>query len=106
MSASNTRPHDRTARLTFNWILRAGEGLNPCPILTPTNKPRMTVPAYPWYLAVRGDDIEQGDLFEACPVYSPPDDLAERPLPNATFRWEERDMIVLSQRCDLVKGRE
>src|SRR5439155_18491568 len=27
-------------------------------------------------------------------------------LSSATFRWEERDLIVLSQSCDLVKGRE
>lgn len=66
----------------------------------------MNTPAYPWYQAFRGDEIEQGDIFEACPVFLPPEDLAEGPLTTATFRWEERDLIVLSQSCDLVKGRE
>jgi hypothetical protein len=66
----------------------------------------MNLPAYPWYQAVRGDDIDQGDLFESCPVFLPPDDLARGALASATFRWEERDLIVLSQSCDLVKGRE
>jgi hypothetical protein len=66
----------------------------------------MSTPTYPWYQALRGDEIEQGDLFEACPVFVPPEDLAEGPLANAVFRWEERDLIVLSQSCDLVKGRE
>ena len=66
----------------------------------------MNPPAYPWYLVVRGDAIEQGDLFEKCPVFLPPDDLADGPLTDATFRWEERDLIVLSQSCDLTKGRE
>jgi hypothetical protein len=66
----------------------------------------MTAPAYPWYQTTRGDDIEQGDFFEACPVFAPPEDLAEGPLASATFRWEERDLIVLSQSCDLVRGRE
>jgi hypothetical protein len=55
----------------------------------------MAAPIYPWYLAVRGEDIEQGDLFEACPIFLPPDDLAEVPAEAAAFRWEDRDVIVL-----------
>src|SRR5262249_54197812 len=66
----------------------------------------MADPAYPWYRAVRGDDIEQGDLFEGFPVFLPPEDLAETALAEAVFRWEELDVIVMSQTCDLVKGRE
>ena len=63
-------------------------------------------PAYPWYAPVGGDDLEQGDILESCPVFLPPDNLAEE-MPSATdFRWEERDLILLSQTCDLVKGRE
>jgi hypothetical protein len=65
-----------------------------------------TVLPYPWYQVLQGDTLEQGDLFEGCPVFLPPEDLAEGPLSTATFRWEERDLIVLSQSCDLVKGRE
>ncbi|MBI3950042.1 MAG: hypothetical protein HY314_06270 [Acidobacteria bacterium] len=66
----------------------------------------MSTPAYPWYQAVSGDDIEQGDILDACPVFLPPEDLAGSSLTTATFRWEERDVIVLSQSCDMVKGRE
>jgi hypothetical protein len=66
----------------------------------------MTLTAYPWYEALQGDDVEQGDLLETCPIFLPPEDLADETLASATFRWEERDLIVLSQSCDLVKGRE
>src|SRR5689334_20349686 len=62
--------------------------------------------AYPWYEIVRGDDIGQGDILEACPVFLPPEDLAGASLTEATFRWEERDLVVMSQTCDMVKGRE
>jgi hypothetical protein len=61
---------------------------------------------YPWYRRVSGDDLKQGDVIEACPVFIPPDDLAERPLETAAFRVVERDLIVMSQSCDLVMGQE
>lgn len=67
------------------------------------------VPAYPWYGVVDGDEIEQGDIFENCPVFIPPDELtltADGKPSNADFSWQERDLIVMSQSCDLVKGRE
>ena len=64
------------------------------------------VAEYPWYDMVQGEDLEQGDLFEACPIFSPPEDLAAGRLETATFRWEERDLIVLSQSCDMAPGRE
>lgn len=63
---------------------------------------------YPWYQCVADDSIEQGDIFESCPVFIPPDNLTldiNAPS-NATFRWEKRDVIVMSQTCDLVKGRK
>ena len=53
----------------------------------------MSTPAYPWYQLVSGDDIEQGDILDACPVFLPPEDLAGHPFTTATFRWEERDVI-------------
>jgi hypothetical protein len=59
---------------------------------------------YPWYQAVTGDDLEQGDILEACPVFRPPDDLGEGQA--AFFDAEARDVIVVSQSCDMVKGRE
>ena len=68
----------------------------------------MDVAAFPWYRTVRGGDIEQGDILDGCPVFLPPDDLDldETLAAPAAFRWEQRDVIVMSQSCDLVPGRE
>lgn len=60
---------------------------------------------YPWYASINNDEIEQGDIFEDCPVFLPPEDLDVTSLDEATFEWEERDLIVMSQTCDMVKGR-
>jgi hypothetical protein len=61
------------------------------------------IPTYQWFGVVTTDDLEQGDIFEDCPTFQPPENInAER----ATIRWEERDLILMSQSCDLVKGRE
>jgi hypothetical protein len=59
---------------------------------------------YPWYATTEGDEIEQGDFFEACPVYIPSAEATGHGIVD--FEWEERDLVVLSQTCDLVKGRE
>ena len=63
---------------------------------------------YPWYCLVGGDELEQGDILENCPVFSPPSNLTLNSLEDAEadFTWEERDVIIMSQSCDLVKGRE
>src|SRR5947209_5508563 len=45
-------------------------------------------------------------MFDHCQVYLPPEDLADEAASEATFSWKERDLLVLSQSCDLVKGRE
>lgn len=60
---------------------------------------------YPWFGLVESDDLEQGDIFESCPIYFPPEDLAQN-AEKATFKWGERDLVVMSQSCDLAKGRE
>src|SRR6266566_3368492 len=65
----------------------------------------MEAEAYPWYACVTGDDLSQGDLLEACPVFVPPADLAERPLAEANVRLVERDLVVMSQTCDLAAGK-
>ena len=63
---------------------------------------------YPWYCLVNDDELEQGDILEYCPVFSPPPDLTPDSLEDgeADFTWEKRDVIIMSQSCDLVKGRE
>ena len=70
----------------------------------------MNVPnmSYPWYCLVSGDELEQEDILESCPVFSPPSNLTLNSLEvgEADFAWEERDVIIMSQSCDLVKGRE
>jgi hypothetical protein len=63
------------------------------------------IPTYPWFEAISGDELKQGDILENCPVFIPPTDLATSDRANARFTWEERDLVVLSQSCDLVKER-
>ena len=59
---------------------------------------------YPWYDIVEGNDLEQGDIIESCPVAVATE--TETPDGRWKLQWEERDLIVLSQSCDLVIGRE
>ena len=66
---------------------------------------------YPWYAIVNEDAIEQGDILRGCPVFLPPDTLPiteawEQEATIVDFEWIERDVVVVSQTCDLVKGRE
>ncbi|HUR53807.1 MAG TPA: hypothetical protein VMZ71_06730 [Gemmataceae bacterium] len=67
----------------------------------------MTGPGYPWFDLVTGDDLEQGDLLDSYPIFLPPDDLEDWEEGSAAFfTTEERNLVVISQSCDLVKGRE
>ena len=59
--------------------------------------------AYPWYTVVSGTDIQQGDIFEHCPVYSPPD--VTNPGGEAELIRTTRDLIVLTQSCDLQRDK-
>ena len=68
-----------------------------------------TVIQYKWFSIVSGDELEQGDILENCPVFQPPADLtlkAETKLNDAKFRWNDRDLIIMSQSCDISKGCE
>jgi len=62
-----------------------------------------------WYELVEGSDLEQGDIFEGCPVFRSPDEI-EWPLPDEVdgldFSIETQDVIVMSQSCDLVAGQK
>jgi hypothetical protein len=67
------------------------------------------IPEYPWFGVVDGDDLEQGDIVDSCPVFLPPNDLvvsAQAKPSSAAFIWKEQDLIVMSQSCDLEKCRE
>ncbi|MFN0166691.1 MAG: hypothetical protein ACKV22_09690 [Bryobacteraceae bacterium] len=64
--------------------------------------PPTATPYYPWYATVSGDEIEQGDIVDACPVCSPRIADIDDPNTRAQFERAERDVIVMSQSCDLV----
>ena len=61
---------------------------------------------YPWYDVVAGPDLEQGDVVESCPVFEPESTDLGNPAQRSFFAWQERSVIVLTQSCDLVAGRE
>jgi hypothetical protein len=63
------------------------------------------IPEYPWFGVVDGEEVQQGDILEGCPVFLPPKDLAVGIKQEGTFIWKDQDLIVMSQSCDLVKGR-
>jgi len=60
---------------------------------------------YPWFRpVVEGDEIQQGEIVESCPIFLPPPDLdIQKQLDSYTLKYEERDVIVMTQSCDLVK---
>ncbi|MCI0691854.1 hypothetical protein L0337_07580 [candidate division KSB1 bacterium] len=62
---------------------------------------------FPWYETIEGDDLEQGDIFERCPVFTlaSPFSYQDYCSPNfkADFSTWELDVIVMTQSCDLVK---
>ena len=60
---------------------------------------------YPWYCLVDGDELEQGDILEGCPICLPPSNLTINSS-EANFKLTQRNVIVMSQSCDIVKGRE
>jgi len=61
---------------------------------------------YPWYAGVIGNEVEQGDILENCPIFMASDTASPRDQVEAIFDWEQRDVIVLSPSSDMVKGRE
>src|SRR6266496_5526407 len=61
---------------------------------------------YLWYQTVHGADLEQGDILESCPVFLPRADLPPEEDGILFFDEELRDVVVVSQTCDLVVGRE
>jgi hypothetical protein len=68
----------------------------------PTNRER-----YPWYEIVEGDDLEQGDIFEVCLVFAivSPFSFEQYRTKGASAPFDvlERDVIIITQSCDLVK---
>lgn len=60
---------------------------------------------YPWFTNVGGDGLEQGDILEACPVYEPPASLSPTAA-AAEFDVRTYNLVIVSQSCDLVEGRD
>ena len=60
---------------------------------------------YPWFRIVVGSTLQQGDIFENCPVFLPSPELDPQSA-DAELIWEKRDLIVISQSCDLILGQE
>jgi hypothetical protein len=61
---------------------------------------------YPWYGVVDDTTVEQGDVFDDCPILRVPSDFSPSEPGLVRTTWDARDVIVLSQSCDLVIGRE
>jgi hypothetical protein len=61
---------------------------------------------YPWYEAVSGDHLEQGDLLFGCPVLVPDPDVA-LPIEGDKVPGEilNFDVVVMTQSCDLVQDK-
>src|SRR5262249_51543616 len=56
----------------------------------------MTEP-YPWFGVVETEQLEQGDLLLACPVF--------RIDPDGKIRRDTADVVVLSHSCDLANDK-
>ncbi len=60
---------------------------------------------YPWFDSVQGDDLAQGDILEGlrCFSFDVATATGER---EATLSWVVRDVIVMTQSCDLAPGQK
>ncbi len=61
-----------------------------------------TGPDYPWYAAVSGDELEQGDILLRCPVFQIPAEAESPATTTVQVDVFERNAIVMSQSCDLA----
>jgi hypothetical protein len=61
---------------------------------------------YPWYSVADGEELQQGDILEDCRVFWPRTSNLDDPMDRLHFDWDQRDLIVMSQSCDLFQGRE
>ncbi|MHC4402294.1 MAG: hypothetical protein ACYTG0_21730 [Planctomycetota bacterium] len=61
------------------------------------------VARYPWYHAVSGSDLHQGDILLECPVFLIPRDAVGNPGDHEiTIERERQNVIVMTQSCDLA----
>ena len=68
---------------------------------------------YPWYGLVDEEKLEQGDFIDNCPVFIPeypsfpknPSFKQEAEGYDIIGEWQEYDVIVMSQSCDLANSK-
>jgi len=56
---------------------------------------------FPWFEAVQGDDLAQGDILDELRSFAF-DAATSAGASDATLSWVQRDAIVMTQSCDLV----
>ena len=67
--------------------------------------------SYPWYSIVSGEQLRQGDILEDYPIILPSSNLpikleeCDEYDKYVEFNWEHRDLIVMTQSCDLESRR-
>ncbi|MCK5269366.1 MAG: hypothetical protein KAJ46_01225 [Sedimentisphaerales bacterium] len=65
---------------------------------------------YPWYEIVNGNEIKQGDIIDNCPVFIIPQnltaDISSIETEGSEIKYEEQNVIVMSQTCDMAKDKE
>ena len=61
---------------------------------------------YPWYEAVEGEELEQGDILRDFPIVVPASDLSF-PLPENDIPIDIRtyDVMLMTQSCDLANAK-
>lgn len=62
------------------------------------------VPSYPWYAIVTGEDLEQGDILEGCPIFFPPDDLAACGSSGGYSSIQEKSGVIASRYFRTSRG--
>lgn len=63
---------------------------------------------YPWFSIAEGRDLQQGDIFDDCPVFAPSSELTiddGGAVSDTTVEWEHRSVITLTQSCDLAQSK-
>ncbi len=63
-----------------------------------------------WYEFVEGEELEQGDILERCPVFRPPADMAwsdNKAVPDiGEITVGLLDVVVVSQSCDIASDQK
>ena len=59
--------------------------------------------SYPWYATLSGTDIQQGDILEQCPVFSPPELINTQG--EAEVVRTSRDVSIMTRSCDMQRDK-